>query len=157
MPPASDGGEVRVVVAHVGAIVPQQLDDFQRGRFAQVVNVSLVGDAEYQHLRAIDRLLRAVQRRAYRTNNVIRHRRVHLAQKLDEARVKVELLRFPGEIKRIDRDAMSAKSRAGIKRMEPKRLCRSRLDDFPNIDAHAQTKLLQLVDHRYVHTTVDVL
>src|ERR1035441_3122118 len=40
---AAHGGKVRIVVGHDGAPLAQQLDDGQRGRLAQVVDVALVG------------------------------------------------------------------------------------------------------------------
>ena len=45
-------------------------------------------------------------------HDVLRHRRIDLAGQLDEPRVLPELARFPSEIKRVDRDAVSAETRA---------------------------------------------
>ena len=58
---ASDEWEVGVVVADLGSFFLQQLDNRQRRRFAQIVNILLVGNAQHQNLRAIDRFFLAVQ------------------------------------------------------------------------------------------------
>ena len=50
------GGEVGVVVGDDGALFAQQLDDGERGRLAQVVDVALVGQAQHQNLRTLERL-----------------------------------------------------------------------------------------------------
>ena len=50
--PLPDHGEVRIVVADLRSFFLQQFDDGEGGRFAQVVDVFLVGDAEDQDLRA---------------------------------------------------------------------------------------------------------
>ena len=39
-------GEVGVVVEDYGAAFAEQLEDGQRGRFAEIVDVALVGEAE---------------------------------------------------------------------------------------------------------------
>ena len=53
---AAYSGEVRIVVGDDSAFVAQQLEDGQRRRLAQVVDVALVGQAQDQDLRALDRL-----------------------------------------------------------------------------------------------------
>jgi len=46
---------------------------------------------------------------------------------------EVPLLRLPRKIKRIDGNAVSAKARTGIKRMEAERLGRSGVNHFPDV------------------------
>src|SRR5258708_33424882 len=88
---------------------------------------------------------------------VIRHGRVDFDGHFDEAGLEVKFPGFPGEIERVYRNAMSAQSRPGIKRMKTKRLGGSRLDYFPDIDVHAQAQQLEFVDQGDVHAAVDVL
>ena len=63
----------------------------------------------------------------------------------------------PREIKGIDRDAVSAQSGTGIKRLEAERLGLGRVDHLPDVDSHAVVEHLQLVDQRDVHGPVGVL
>ena len=52
----ADGGEVGIVVGDDCALLAKQFDDGERRRLAQVVDVALVGQAEDQDLRPVDRL-----------------------------------------------------------------------------------------------------
>src|ERR1700741_1216347 len=90
--PASHEWKVRIVVADFGARFSQQLDDCERGRFAQVVNIFLVGHAQHQYACALERLLASVECRGYRRDYVVWHRGVDFARKLDKTSMKVELL-----------------------------------------------------------------
>ena len=45
---AANEGKVRVVIADHGTLFLQQLDDGESGRLAQVVNISLIGNAQHQ-------------------------------------------------------------------------------------------------------------
>ena len=51
---AAHGGEERIVIGDDGALGAEQLDDGERGRLAEVVDVALVGEAEDQDLRALE-------------------------------------------------------------------------------------------------------
>src|SRR5690606_10793878 len=75
----------------------------------------------------------------------------------DEARGAVEFARLPGQVERINGNAVSAKSGAGIEGHEAERLCLCRVDDFPNINAHAVKNDLEFVDHGDVDGAEDVL
>ena len=92
---AADEGKIRVVVADGRAFFLQQLDNRERGRLAQVVNIFLVGDAENQNLRSVDRLLLAIERGNGRRDHVVGHGHVDLAGQFDEAGAEVEFLRLP--------------------------------------------------------------
>ena len=63
---------------------------------------------------------------------------------------------FPGQVKRIDRDAVPAQARAWIKRHIAKRLGLGGLDNLPHIDAHLVVDNLELVHQGHVHGTEDV-
>ncbi len=81
---------------------------------------------------------------------------VDLAGEFDEARVEIELLRFPGEVERVDGDAVAAEAGAGIEGLEAEGLGFGGVDDFKQVDAHAHAKLLQFVDQGDVDAAVDV-
>ena len=87
---------------------------------------------------------------------MIGHVPIHFTGKLDEARVKVEFLRFPGKIERVDRNAVTAEPGARVKRLEAKRLGRGGTDHFEDINPHAKTQQLELIYQRYVHAAVNV-
>ena len=69
-------------------------------------------------------------------DDVARHRRVDLAGKLDEARGELVFARLPGQVERVDRNAVPAEPGPGIERHEAERLGLRRLDHLPDVDAH---------------------
>ena len=87
----------------------------------------------------------------------IGHVCVDLSGELDETRRNVEFARLPGQVERIDRDAVPAEAGAGIERHKAEGLGLGRVDDLPDIDAHRGVDLLQLVDERDVDGAKDVL
>src|SRR5207245_4114989 len=87
---------------------------------------------------------------------MVRHVGVDLARQFDETRTEVTLFGFPGKIERIYWDAVSAKSRSRIKRMEAERLGGGSLNHFPYVYAHPQAQQLEFIDQRNVHAAVDV-
>src|SRR6185436_491627 len=72
-------------------------------------------------------------------------------------RVLAILARFPGEIKRVDRDTMPAQSRSGIKWHEPERLGSGGSDHLPHIYPHGSENHLELIDESDVNAPKDVL
>ena len=103
---------VRIGVADDRAALRQQLEDVERRRLAQVVDVALVGDADHVHARAVDRLLLRVQRIDDPLHHELRHRAVDDAGQLDEARLEVVLL-APSTTGRTDRSGCSARRGPG--------------------------------------------
>src|ERR1700722_12370829 len=91
----ADEREVRVVITHHRAIFLQQLDDGKRGGFAQVVDVFLVGYAQHQHTRAVDRFLVAIECAAHRGQNVVGHVGVDFSREFDEAGAEIPFLGLP--------------------------------------------------------------
>ena len=65
------------------------------------------------------------------------HGRVDFSGQLDEAGVKIELLRLPREIERVDGDAVAAEAGAGIEGLKSEWLGLGGADDFKQVDAHA--------------------
>ena len=90
-------------------------------------------------------------------DDAARHRRVDLAGQLDKAGRDVEFARLPGQVERIDRDAVAAEPGPGIERHKAERLGLGRVDHLPDVDAHRLEHDLQLVDERDVDRAEDVL
>ncbi len=67
------------------------------------------------------------------------------------------LRRDPGQVERIDRDAVAAQAGPGIERLEAERLGLGGLDHLPDVDPHPVVEDLQLVDQGDVHGPVGVL
>src|SRR5580698_11547240 len=88
---------------------------------------------------------------------MVRHGGVDLPSQFDEASAEVVLLGLPGQVKRINRNAVSTQAGSGVEGMKAERLGRSRCDDFPNIQIHAQAEHLKLVDQRDVDAAVNIL
>src|SRR5262245_61268382 len=86
----------------------------------------------------------------------MRHGGVDFSGKLNEASGEVIFLRLPREIKRIDWNTVPAKPGARIKRCVSERFRAGRVDDFPNVDAHAFAEQLEFVNEGDVHRTINV-
>src|SRR5262245_4378394 len=89
-------------------------------------------------------------------DDVVRNRSIHFAGELDESRRKIKLFRFPRKIKRIDGNAVPAKTRSRIKRSVAERLCGSGVDHLPNVDSHAVGQKFQLVNERDIYAAIYV-
>src|SRR5581483_7879474 len=90
-------------------------------------------------------------------HDVVRHVHVDFAGQLDEARLEVVFTGLPGQVERIDGDAVAAQAGPGIERHEAVGLGRRQLDDLPDVDVHATSQQRHLIDQRDVHATEDVL
>ena len=150
-------GDERVVVAQVGAERGEQRHDLQPRRLAHVADARLVGDAEHGDLRAAHGLARRVEQPLDLRNAVVGHLLVDLAGELDELRRHVELAGPPGQVERVDRQAVAAHPRARLEAHEAVGLRRGRVDDLPDVDPHPVAEHRQLVDERDVHRAEDVL
>src|ERR1700744_5983570 len=100
--------DIRVVVAEPGAALGESLDDSQRGRLADVADAALVADPEDRDPGAVDRLGHVVQRPLDALDADVRHLLVDLAGELDELSRHVELAGAPGEVERVDGEAVAA-------------------------------------------------
>src|SRR5206468_11679567 len=125
-------------------------------RLAQVVDVSLVREAEEQNAAAVEWLLARIEGLGETVHDPLRHGCVDLAGQLDKARVLSVLAGFPSEVKRIDRDAMSTQARPWIKRHEPEWLGFRRVDDLPHIDAHGVVHHFEFVHERDVYRAKNI-
>src|SRR5262249_35421375 len=105
----------------------------------------------------LDRLAAVVQRVGDPADDIGGHGRVDLASQLDEPRSQTVLPRHPGEVERVDRDAVAAPAGAPVEGPEAERLGPGRLDHLPDVDPHARVDHLELVDQGDVDGAVGVL
>ena len=108
-------------------------------------------------LRAAHGLGVVVERAGDLLDAEVRHRLVDLARELDELGRHVELARPPGQVERVDRQAVPAHAGARVEAHEAERLGRRGVDDLPDVDAHPVAEHRQLVDERDVDRAEDVL
>ncbi len=149
--------QVRVVIADARAFALEHGHDVERRRFAQVVDIALVRNAQQQHRRSANRFRVTVQRVRHLVNDMMRHRAVHVSRELDEASLEPDLLHLPRQIKRVDGDAVAAQAGARVERHEPERLRGGRLDHLPHADAEAVAHERKLVHEPDVDGSEGVL
>src|SRR5260370_39737146 len=99
---------MRIVIGDASAALLQQLQDRESRRLSRIIHIFFVRDAENANLAALERLAEVIERQPDALDDVLRHAGVDLAGQLDETSMQVKLAGHPGQIKRIDRDAMSA-------------------------------------------------
>ena len=93
-----------------------------------------------------------------RCDNVIRHVTVDVVRQLDEAEALAERpFHPPGEVGRVDRQAVAADPGPGRERHVAERLGGRRLDRFPDVDAEVVREHGQLVHERDVDVPEGVL
>ncbi len=148
--------KVRIVVIDACAALLQQLHDFERRRFAQVVHVLFIRDAEDQQLRTVETFFLAVEGVGDGIYHVIGHRSVDFTSQFDEARGEIVFAGLPGKVERINRNAVSAEAGARIERHKPKGLGGGGVNHFPDVNVHARCEQLQFVDQSNVHAAEDV-
>src|SRR5258707_15843934 len=93
---ASYSSEKRIVVENDRAAPAKQLDNGERRRLAQVVDVLLISHAEYQHPGALERLFVVIEGSNRLVHYEVGHGEVDLASQFNKPSVKVVLLCFPG-------------------------------------------------------------
>src|SRR6266480_100519 len=102
---------MRIVVVDGRTTLLEQFHELKRGAFADIGNVPLERQPKNENARPAERHAEIAAESAFElADHIARHRVVDLAGKLDETGRQVKFARFPGEIKRIDRNAMPAKS-----------------------------------------------
>ena len=146
-----------IMVVDRSAARLKEFDQLQRRALAHVVDVLFVGQADKQDRgprQTFPKML--VERRDHSSDHVGRHARVDLAGELDEAGCDVEFARLPGEVKRIDRDAMPAEARAWVKWHEAEGLRLGGVDHLPDVDVHDVVDQLQLIHERNVDCSKDI-
>ena len=108
-------------------------------------------------LASFDREVAAVERLADQGHDMSRHGEIDVGGRLDEPIDEVELASPPGQVVRVDRDAVSAHTRAGRELHEPERLGGSGPDHLPHVEVHPLAQQRQLVDERDIDVAEDVL
>ena len=121
-----------------------------------VVDVFLISDAENADLAVLDRFAHAVERFGKPMNNVQRHACIDLASQLDELGRHFVFAGNPTQIKRVNRDAVTAEARPGIERLVTERLCLGSVNHFPDVDPDFLKQDFELIDHRDVDASVGV-
>src|SRR6185437_6649314 len=105
---------------------------------------------KHEDLASIHRLVFVIERLRHLLHDKSRHLRIDLAGQVDEPRLVVERAHLPGEVVRIERDAVSADSRARRELHETERLGGGSVDHFPDVDAQL------LADDRHLIRETDV-
>jgi hypothetical protein len=84
--------------------------------------------------------------------------RVHVVGELDEAEAVAEHpVDAPGQVRRVDRQAVPADARPGREAHVPERLGRRRVDRGPDVDSEVPCEHRELVDQRDVDVAERVL
>ena len=146
-----------IVVLHLRSLMRHKAHHFERGAFARIVDVWLVGDAQEEDRRAIHRLLMPVEGKGDFIHHAIGLKVIDLAGRIDHREVEVEPLGDILEVERIKWDAVSTNPRPRIESLEAIGLGFGCLDHFPDIDLHFPRKERKLIDERNVHEPVGVL
>ena len=135
----------------------EQFHDLQSRAFAHVVDILFVGDPDDEHPRPLDGATAPFAQRADQlADDVARHCGIDFAGEFNEPGGEIELARFPGQVERVDRDAVTAETGPGIKRHITEGLCLRGLDDLPDIDPHRLEDDLELVDQGDIDGAEDV-
>jgi hypothetical protein len=156
VPAVTNGGEIRVVVGDDGAFFAEEFDDGERGGLAQIVNVALVGEAEDEDLRAVNGFAIAVEAVSELFDDEVGHVDIDFAGELDEAGAEIELAGFPGQVKGVDWDAVTAEARTWIEGLEAEGLGFGSVDDLVDVDAHADAELFEFVDEGDIDAAINV-
>src|SRR5262249_42396550 len=85
------------------------------------------------------------------------HRAIDVVGQRDEARLVAIEAHLPGQVERIDGDAVPADARPGVERHEAEGLGGSSVGDLPGADVQAPTHEGELVGQGDVHVPEDVL
>ncbi|MNO89611.1 hypothetical protein D3C76_811000 [compost metagenome] len=133
-----------------------QFHDFYRGRFAHVIDIFLVGNAQDENSTTFQRPASLVQPIHQFTENVFWHCLVDLARQLDEAGIYTIFTRFPGQVEGVDWNAMAAKPRARIVGSKTKWLGGCGIDHFEDVDTHAISDNLHFIDQADVYGPMNI-
>ena len=86
-----------------------------------------------------------VQRVCHPVHDVGGHGGIDLARQFDETGILAKFARLPGEIERINRNAMAAQTWTWVKRHEAERFGLGRVDDLPDINPHGAIDDLEFI------------
>ena len=120
----------------VGAEREQPLDDRQRRRLPPVRRPGLVAEPEDEDPAVAHRQPVAVEQHHDPRHDVVGHVLVDVVRQLDEPeRLAEPALHPPRQVRRVDRQAVSADARPGREPHVPERLRRRGVDRAPDVDA----------------------
>jgi len=128
--------DVGVVVRNLGAVFSQQVHQVVGGRLALVIHVGFVSQADDQDFAAFERFAVVVEGFYGAGDNVFGHTGVDFASQLNEAGRLSVFAGFPGEVERVNGDAVAAEPGTRVERHKAKGLGFGRLNDFPDVYAH---------------------
>src|ERR1700730_18433531 len=144
----------RVMEPDTRALSYQPPGDVRGRGFPLVLDVRLVGHAQEQHRRAIQRLRVLVEKLRGPGHDIGGHPGVDLLGQLDEReRVGQRALDLVRQVIRVNRDAVPADPGTWVERLEAERLSRRAPDRVPKIDTHLMADDRHLVDERDVYVT----
>jgi len=148
--------DVGVVVRNLGAVFSQQVHQVVGGRLALVIHVGFVSQADDQDFAAFEGLAVVVEGFYGAGDNVFGHTGIDFAGQLNEAGGLSVFAGFPGEVERVNGDAVAAEPGTRVERHKAKGLGFGRLNDFPDVYAHSRIDHLELVDQGDVDRAEDV-
>src|ERR1700729_2399789 len=105
---------VRIAVGYFSTEVAELFHQVHRRRLADVIDILFIGNAKNEDVASLDRFALSVEGARDLGYDIIRHRRIDLARELDEAGVHAVFARFPGKVKRVDRNAVATDPGTGI-------------------------------------------
>ena len=108
-----DLGDMRVVVADMSAFFFELLGEHVTRGLAVVIDVRFVSNAEEENLGALDRLAVVIKRIGNAGNHIVRHGGIDLAREFNETGVLLVFAGLPGQVKGINRNAVSAEAGPG--------------------------------------------
>ena len=135
----------------------QQTDDVDGGRLADIVDIALVRHARHMDLRSLHGLRGVVQGALHAFDHVVGHLAVDVSRQFNEAGFDAGLLGLPGEVERVDRNAVPAKSGPRVEWLEAEGLGGGGVDHFPDVDPHTVAHHGELVHQADVDHPVSVL
>src|SRR2546421_4426383 len=109
----------------------QRLDNIKGWRLTYIAHVAFVGYAQHKHSRTIEAATLLVERLADLIHDIVWHAAVDLRSQFDKASCVIERFELPGEIVRIDRNAVSSQARTRREGHEAEGLCRRGLNNLP--------------------------
>lgn len=152
----ANDGDVRVVVIDACALGFEFFDEDVAGGLAVVVDIGFVSESEEEDAGAVEGFFVGVEGLGDLLHDVVGHTGVDFAGEFDEAGVHFDFAGLPGEVERVDGDAVSAKAGAGIEGHVAERLGGGGVDDVPHVDVHLVEDHLEFVDEGDVDGAEDV-
>ena len=130
----------------------QNVNYLQCRAFTVIIDILFISNAENQNFRAVHRFLYFIQDFSCAVNAVFRHLIVNHHRAFNHRGMETVLSCFPRKIVWVKRNAVSAKTRTRVERLETIWFCFCRIHNFPHTDTHFIAQHGQLV----YQTDVDI-